>query len=72
MSSHKYSAPITLHERTLELLKKDLRPLPAIGHQAGVPFYWLEKFVRGKIKDPSVNRIQKLYEHLTGTTLNVG
>lgn len=35
----------------------------------GLPFYWLRKVASGEIKNPSVNRVQYLYEHLTRTTL---
>jgi predicted transcriptional regulator len=26
---------------------------------------WVEKIKRGRVKDPSVNRVQRLYEYLT-------
>lgn len=36
-----------------------------------IPIHWLTNFARGKTLDPSVNRVQKLYEYLTGKPLKV-
>lgn len=36
-----------------------------------IPIHWLTNFARGKTPDPGVNRVQKLYEHLTGKQLKV-
>ena len=63
--------PQTLLEKTLALLQDDSRTLPEIYRDTGIPFYWLRKFARGEIQDPSVNRVQKLYEHLSGRLLNI-
>lgn len=30
---------------------------------------WLSLFAQGKVRDPSVNKVQKLYEHLSGRPL---
>lgn len=63
--------PGTLHSRTLALLKDDGRSLPLVASQSGLPFYWLKKFSAGEIHDPSVNRIQKLYEFLAKRPLRL-
>lgn len=34
-----------------------------------ISFYWLRKFSSGNFSDPSVNRVQELYEYLTGEPL---
>lgn len=60
-----------LCERTLTLLRKNKTPLPDLAQQAGLPYYWLKSFKSGTINDPSVNRVQQLYEHLTGKKLDV-
>lgn len=65
-----YSAT-SLHARTLALLKKSPHTLPTIYKETGLPYYWLKKFAGSKIADPSVNRVQRLYEYLSGTKLNV-
>jgi hypothetical protein len=58
----------TLLVKTLELLKG--QNLLHIYRDTGIPYYWLKTVASGKTKSPSVNRIQYLYEHLTGTKLN--
>ena len=32
-----------------------------LAKEAGVSYEWIRKFMTGQIKDPSVNRIEKLY-----------
>jgi hypothetical protein len=61
--------PGTLYERTRELLKTDPRGILDIHKASNVPFYWLRKFQGGEIKDPGVNRVQRLYEFLTDRPL---
>lgn len=64
---------MTLYERTLELLRG--RPeeltLSKICKETGLKIDWIAKFVQGKVTDPSVNKVQKLYEYLTKSTLKV-
>lgn len=57
--------PGTLLKRTRELLKNDKRGLLDIHKETGIPFYWLKKFSAGGFDNPSVNRVQFLYEVLT-------
>jgi hypothetical protein len=52
--------PCTLYTATLNLLHQHARSLVDIHKESGVPFYWLKKFSAGEVKDPSVNRVQKL------------
>lgn len=61
----------SLHKRTLELLKENNIPLLDIYVQTKLPYYWLKSFARGQIQDPSVNRVQQLYEYLAGQNLEV-
>lgn len=58
-----------LMERTLQLLEKTDKTLPEIYAETGLSFYWLRKFKSREFKDPSVNRVQQLYEYLTGQQL---
>ena len=60
-----YDAPGKLMQRTLELLKASDKSLLEIYNETGLPFYWLRKFAGGTFQNPSVNRVQFLYEHLT-------
>jgi hypothetical protein len=60
---------VSLMERTLELLDASALSLPAIYAATGISFYWLRRFKSRKIADPSVNRVQQLYEFLQGSPL---
>lgn len=59
----------TLLETTLRLLRERQNTLPDIAMATTLPFYWLRKVAGGEIADPSVNRIQTLYEYLSGKKL---
>lgn len=61
----------SLYSRTLDLLKQSGVPLPEIYKETHLPYYWLKKFSSGEIRDPSVNRVQRLYEFLAGRKLEV-
>lgn len=61
----------SLLHRTRTLLSRDTRSLLDLHKESGLPFYWLKKLSAGEIKDPSVNRIQRLYEFLSKRTLSV-
>lgn len=54
---------------TLRLLRENRKRIIQISSDTGLPFWWLRKFMGKEIRDPSVNRIQLLYEYLTGTKL---
>lgn len=60
---------MSLLEKTKSLLKKALKSgvsLRQLAEECGedVDYDWLKKFKAGKIKDPSVNRIQVLHDRL--------
>lgn len=58
-----FDQPGTLMLRTITLLKtKDLLEVYA---ETRISFYWLRKFVACEFKNPSVNRVQFLFEHLS-------
>ena len=54
-----------LHERDATLSLMD------IYDATGISFHWLTKFAAGKITDPSVNTVQRLYEYLAKKPLKV-
>ncbi len=61
----------TLHEKTLKLLKKSDLSSQQISDGAKVPYDWLIGVKYDRIKNPSVNRIQQLYEFLAGNKLSI-
>lgn len=74
MTTGHFDTPGPLMTRTQTLLKTKApkkMDLLRVHDATGIPFFWLEKFVAGVFKNPSVNRVQYLYEHLTGQPLNI-
>lgn len=61
----------SLLERTRELLKTSPDSYNAVFLATGLTPHWLSCVATGRLKDPSVNKIQKLYEHLAGQKLAV-
>ena len=51
--------------RTRELLRGCDKGILGVRDDTQLPFYWLRKFANGEIPNPSVNRVQFLYEYLT-------
>lgn len=60
--------PGNLLIKTRALLKKAKvnNELETIAHKTDIPFLWLNKIADDHIDNPSVNRIQRVYEHLSG------
>ncbi len=52
---------------TLEKFKECNKTFLEISQETGLPYHWLTKL--RWIKNPSVKRVQKLYEYLTGKDL---
>lgn len=61
----------TLMSRTVKLLRRDTRSLTQISFDAQIPVDWLKRLSSGRLRDPGVNRMQALYEYLTGKQLDV-
>lgn len=61
--------PGTLVTEVRKMLKADVRPQLQMATELRVPYHWLKSFMAGAIVDPSVNRIQHIYEQLTGRRL---
>jgi hypothetical protein len=61
----------SLLSRTVELLKGAQQSYFDIYDATGFHPNWLSGIANGRIRDPSVNRIQALYEFLTGDALKL-
>jgi hypothetical protein len=59
----------SLMQKTCALLQKE-NPL-AVSMETGLSYHWLAKLQSGSMLDPSVNKIQFLYEHLTKKSLSI-
>ncbi len=59
----------SLMRETLRLFRERRESLSLIHERTGIPYYWLRKFIGGEVRDPGVNRTQRLYEYLSGSSL---
>lgn len=65
-----YDQPHSLLEATVKLANEFDGTLPELYKATNISFYWLRKFKAGEFKNPSVNRVQWLYEFLSGKKLD--
>jgi len=61
----------TLYNKTLILLDQCDTSIQDIAEQSKLPYDWLVSVKYRRIQAPSVDRVQKLYEHLSGKKLPV-
>jgi hypothetical protein len=66
-----FDSPGALMQQTHKLLKNDERSIAEISIDTGITFFWLQRFSAHMMKNPSVNRVEFLYEHLSGKNLNL-
>lgn len=64
-----YDDQHSLAEKTRQLIADDPRDYLEIYRDLGIPFHWLRTFAEGKVGGPSVNRVQYVYEQLSGEKL---
>lgn len=57
--------------KTRVLIRNHPLNLPQLARALEVPYVWLKKYASGAISGANVNRVQHVYEKLTGTKLNV-
>ena len=62
-----FDQPLSLMQATGLLLEG--ADLIKVSAETSISFYWLKKFATGQFRNPSVNRVQYLYEHLTKNPL---
>lgn len=64
-----YDKPGSLIRATRRLLNESEKSLLILSQELGVPFYWLAAFRQNRIASPSVNRVQYIYEKLSGKVI---
>lgn len=69
--SSSFDSPGSLMQRTIALAKEKEKDAVTLHTETGLPFYWLKKFLSNGFQNPSVNRVQCLYEHLAGSKLAI-
>lgn len=67
----KCDSPGSLITKTYVLLDESNLSLPDLFKETGIPFYWLRQFKGRIFVNPSVNRVQCLYEFLAKKELTV-
>jgi predicted urease superfamily metal-dependent hydrolase len=65
VAKKKSDAECTLLRAVRKMLAQREESYLDIYSATGLHPSWIEKIKRGRVTDPSVNRIQRLYEHLT-------
>lgn len=71
MSTAPASSDQSLLTKTKELLSDHEGTYFDIYDKTGIQPTWLSALATGRIKNPSVNKVQRLYEHLRGQPLTV-
>jgi hypothetical protein len=67
-----YDEPCALLIKTRKMVQAlNNNALMDVHKESGLPFFWLLDFKRGRTDGASVNRVQFLYEHLSGKKLKV-
>jgi hypothetical protein len=61
----------TLHQVTLTLLKSSGEATFDIAEATGLTYGWIAAFAANRMRNPSVSRVQRLYEHLIGKPLKL-
>lgn len=59
---------VSLYEETIKLLNNGA-DISQVASKTNLQYDWVNKLKRGDIKDPSVNKVQAVYEYLTGRPL---
>lgn len=57
--------------KTKRMLQDCPNDYMTIRDATGCSVWWLSNFKRGLLRDPSVNKVQKLYEYLSGAELTL-
>ena len=72
MKDNQYGSLMATTLSLLDIALKD-RGMTLIGifKETDIPYYWLKKFSAGDFANPSVNRVQALYEFLSGEKLKL-
>lgn len=68
-ANHSPKSSTGLHDCTVSLLNSSGKPYTTIFLETGIVPHWLSMFATGRIANPSVNRVQFLYEYLSGKKL---
>jgi len=69
MPKSRESEAESLHSLTLALLRESRESTFEVATGTGLTYSWIVAFAAGRMDNPSVNKVQRLYEYLTGKPL---
>jgi hypothetical protein len=61
----------SLYQRTLDLVRTSRLSYRAIADGAGVEYHWLWRFANQKIETQRCDDMQRVYEYLSGSKLEI-
>lgn len=64
-----FDQPMTFMQATIDLIEKDGRTDLELYRATGIPHHWIANLRKGNCLNPSVNRVQYLFEYLSGRKL---
>lgn len=57
---------VNLYETTREMLIASRGQFRKIADETGLDYFWLSSVAQGRIEDPGVRKMQRLYDYLKG------
>ncbi len=72
MTTQFYDEPGVLVEAVKALIEADPRTIVEIASDLRMNYFWLRNFHKGKLQNPSVNRIEYVYTKLAKKKLIIG
>lgn len=65
------AAECPLLARVIELVRSCGKSPAVLAQETGLSYYWVQSLRYNNKIDPSVTKVVKMYEHLTGTKLEI-
>jgi hypothetical protein len=59
----------SLHEVTYDLLRASEETAFTVAEETGLTYSWIVAFAGNRMRNPSVSKVQRLYEYLAGKPL---
>lgn len=66
-----YAAKCPLLARVIELVRTCGRSPAVLAQETGLNYHWVQSLRYNNNIDPSVSKVVQMYEHLTGTKLEI-
>ena len=70
-TTNPHAANCPLLARTIELVRNCGRSPAVLAQETGLNYHWVTSLRYNNNVDPSVSKVVQMYEHLTGTKLEI-